>query len=156
MAPLVKTTTVKTNGNGFRYRGVRKRPWGRYAAEIRDPINKTRVWLGTYDTPVLAARAYDEAAFRFRGAKAKTNFPCPYNNSDSPARSSTVESSPPPPPSIQYLDAAFPFPKIKVRSGMMVFADYESESESDESAVVEGRRRVVLDFDLNFPPPPEN
>lgn len=69
-----KKKQQETGGDAIKFLGVRRRPWGRYAAEIRDPATKERHWLGTFDTAQEAALAYDKAARSMRGSRVRTNF----------------------------------------------------------------------------------
>lgn len=63
------------DSSSCKYKGVRKRKWGKYVSEIRLPNSRERIWLGSFDTAEKAARAFDAALFCLRGSNAKFNFP---------------------------------------------------------------------------------
>ncbi|ESW15609.1 hypothetical protein PHAVU_007G086600 [Phaseolus vulgaris] len=99
-ALIYKNPIRRSSRRSTMYLGVRKRPWGRYAAEIRNPYTKERHWLGTFDTAEEAAIAYDLSSIKICGINARTNFHYPFVSLPPPP----MALPPPPLPPTQELD----------------------------------------------------
>ncbi|KAJ4951301.1 hypothetical protein NE237_028133 [Protea cynaroides] len=108
--PSATEKVAAERNDSFKYKGVRKRKWGKWVSEIRLPNSRERIWLGSYDTPEKAARAFDAALFCLRGNKAKFNFP------DNPPQIAGAES--------------FSAPQIQVAAAR--FANEEQSSQPQE------------------------
>lgn len=158
--PKTKEESVKRTTKEIRYRGVRKQKSGRFGAEIRDPLKKACVWLGTYDTAEQAARAYDAAAISCRGFNAITNFnPDQANWPASSAMSSTVEAVSGPRVvigSFSTVVSRFPvvFPRPVV-AGEDCHSDCDSSSsvadDEEDRVPISSSARNPLNINLNSP-----
>ncbi|KAJ0087163.1 hypothetical protein Patl1_07907 [Pistacia atlantica] len=119
--PLFYRNPKRSSRQSSRYLGVRRRPWGRYAAEIRNPHTKERHWLGTFDTAEEAAIAYDISSISFSGLEnARTNFYYPFLS---------FPSTPPPP-----LPPPPPTPAVK--EGDQFCMESVSPMEDDDESLV--------------------
>ncbi|XP_043705259.1 ethylene-responsive transcription factor ERF017-like [Telopea speciosissima] len=126
----IDKTAAERNDSSSRYKGVRKRKWGKWVSEIRLPNSRERIWLGSFDTPEKAARAFDAALFCLRGRNAKFNFP------DNPPQIDGAESLSP--SQIQAVAARFakdPHPQQLPENRHSLQSDYASPSSMSDGAV---------------------